>query len=171
MLVVDDNQYMRKVVRNMLVNIGVKTVYEAADGIAGLEAIRMFDARSRHPRLGNAAAQRRRVGAHRALARRVPGAGRSDHHAERHGDRWRVVEAARIGVNEYLLKPVSAKALLDRIVAIIAGRAPIVQLGDYYGPEPRKLVVMNRCRRRRSAARRRGCELNGTGAPALKLAG
>jgi len=41
-LVVDDNQYMRKVVRNILVNIGVKNIHEAGDGIAGLEAIRMF---------------------------------------------------------------------------------------------------------------------------------
>ena len=41
-----------------------------------------------------------------------------------HGDRWRVVEAARIGAHEYLLKPVSTKALLDRIVAIIGQAAP-----------------------------------------------
>ena len=34
-LVVDDNQYMRKVVRNLLINIGVRKVYEASDGIAG----------------------------------------------------------------------------------------------------------------------------------------
>src|SRR5262249_40069738 len=41
-LVVDDNQFMRKVVRNLLVNVGVRTVYEAADGVSGLEAIRTF---------------------------------------------------------------------------------------------------------------------------------
>ena len=40
-LVVDDNQYMRKVVRTLLVNIGVRRVYEASDGIAGLDAIRI----------------------------------------------------------------------------------------------------------------------------------
>ena len=34
-----------------------------------------------------------------------------------HGERWRVVEAVRIGVNEYLRKPVSAQALLDRLTA------------------------------------------------------
>ena len=34
-LVVDDNQYMRKLVRNLLLNIGVRKVYEAGDGIAG----------------------------------------------------------------------------------------------------------------------------------------
>ena len=33
-LVVDDNQYMRKMVRNLLVNCGIKEIYEAADGIA-----------------------------------------------------------------------------------------------------------------------------------------
>jgi two-component system, chemotaxis family, chemotaxis protein CheY len=41
-LIVDDNQYMRKVVRNLLVNPGVKNVHDAADGIAGLEAIRTY---------------------------------------------------------------------------------------------------------------------------------
>jgi len=28
-----------------------------------------------------------------------------------HGERWRVLEAMRLGVNEYLIKPVSAKAI------------------------------------------------------------
>jgi two-component system, chemotaxis family, chemotaxis protein CheY len=38
-LVIDDNPYMRKVVRNLLTSIGVKNVHEAVDGAAGLEAI------------------------------------------------------------------------------------------------------------------------------------
>src|SRR5215204_2547445 len=72
-LVIDDNQYMRKVIRNLLTSIGVKNVHEAVDGVAGLEAIRA-GAEPRHSRLGDAAAHRRRAGADRALARRVPGA-------------------------------------------------------------------------------------------------
>ena len=36
-VVVDDNQYMRKMVRNLLVNCGIKEIYEAADGIAALD--------------------------------------------------------------------------------------------------------------------------------------
>jgi len=39
-LVVDDEQYMRKVVRTMLLAIGVRTIYEAENGGAGLDAIR-----------------------------------------------------------------------------------------------------------------------------------
>jgi two-component system chemotaxis response regulator CheY len=57
-----------------------------------------------------------------------------------HGERWRVVEAVKLGVNEYLTKPVSAKSLYDRLVAISVLPRPNVQLGDYYGPEPRKLM-------------------------------
>ncbi len=39
-LVVDDEHYMRKVVRTMLMSIGVRTVMEAPDGAAALELIR-----------------------------------------------------------------------------------------------------------------------------------
>ena len=39
-LVVDDEHYMRKVVRTLLMSIGVRTVYEAADGLSGLDLIR-----------------------------------------------------------------------------------------------------------------------------------
>jgi DNA-binding response OmpR family regulator len=55
-----------------------------------------------------------------------------------HGERWRVVEAMRLGVNEFLKKPVSAQALLDRMVSILAKPRAMVQMGDYYGPEPRR---------------------------------
>ena len=55
-LVVDDNQYMRKMIRNLLVNCGIKDIYEADDGIAALDTIRTRRARRRDPRLGNAAA-------------------------------------------------------------------------------------------------------------------
>jgi two-component system chemotaxis response regulator CheY len=39
-LLVDDEPYMRKVVRTMLMSIGVRNIYEANDGPAGLEFIR-----------------------------------------------------------------------------------------------------------------------------------
>ena len=39
-LVVDDNQYMRKMIRNLLVNCGVKDIYEAGDGTTALDTIR-----------------------------------------------------------------------------------------------------------------------------------
>jgi two-component system, chemotaxis family, chemotaxis protein CheY len=140
-LVVDDNQYMRKVIRNLLVNVGVKNVFEAADGIAGLDAIRtvapdivVLDWEM--PLLN---------GAELVRIVRSPGVFPIPDvpiiMLSGHGERWRVIEAVRLGVNEYLVKPVSAQALLDRIMSILAKPRPIVQMGDYYGPEPRRLFT------------------------------
>ena len=138
-LIVDDNQYMRKVIRNILVNIGVKNIHEAADGIAGLEAIRMFAPDLvildwEMPLLN---------GAELVRIVRSPGVFPVPDvpiiMLTGHVERWRVIEASRLGVNEFLKKPVSGKALLDRIVAILAQPRAMVRLGDYYGPEPRKL--------------------------------
>jgi DNA-binding response OmpR family regulator len=136
-LVVDDNPYMRELVRNLLVNIGIRNIYEAGDGIAGLEAIRSVEPGLvildwEMPLLN---------GPELVRIVRSPGVFPTPDlpiiMLSAHGERWRVVEAARLGVNEYLVKPVSAKALLDRIVSILIKPRPAVQLGDYYGPEPR----------------------------------
>jgi DNA-binding response OmpR family regulator len=55
-----------------------------------------------------------------------------------HSERSRVLEAMQLGVNEYLIKPVSSTALLARIVSILAKPRRMTKQGDYYGPEPRK---------------------------------
>jgi CheY-like chemotaxis protein len=140
-LVVDDNQYMRKMIRTLLVNCGVKDIYEAADGIAALDAIRTIAPDVvildwEMPLLS---------GAELVRIVRSPGVfPMSDIPIimlSGHGERWRIVEAARLGVNEFLIKPVSAKSIYDRLVSIFTQPRPIVQLGDYYGPEPRKHVA------------------------------
>jgi two-component system, chemotaxis family, chemotaxis protein CheY len=139
-LVVDDNQYMRKMVRNLLVNCGVKDIYEAGDGITALDTIRTVGPDVvvldwEMPLLS---------GAELVRIVRSPGVFPMPDvpiiMLSGHGERWRVVEAVRLGVNEYLIKPVSAKTLYDRLVSITLQPRPTVQLGDYYGPEPRKLA-------------------------------
>ena len=37
-LVIDDNPFMRNIVRSLLTNIGVRKIFEAGDGIAGLNS-------------------------------------------------------------------------------------------------------------------------------------
>jgi two-component system, chemotaxis family, chemotaxis protein CheY len=137
-LVIDDSQFMRKIVRTLLLNVGVKEVYEAGDGIAGLEAIRTIGPDIvildwELPLLN---------GAELIRIVRSPGVFPMPDLPiivlSSHGERWRVIEAARIGVNEYLVKPVSSQSLLNRMVSILAKPRPIVRVGDYYGPEPRR---------------------------------
>jgi DNA-binding response OmpR family regulator len=139
-LLVDDNPYMRKIVRNLLINVGVKDVHEASDGIAGLDAIRTLGPDVvildwELPLLD---------GSELVRIVRSPGAFPMPDipiiMLSSHGERWRVIEAARIGVNEYLVKPVSAQSLFERLVSIMARPRPTVQVGDYYGPQPRRLV-------------------------------
>jgi len=140
-LVVDDNQYMRKMVRNLLVNCGIKDIYEAADGLAALDMIRTMAPDVvildwEMPLLN---------GPELVRIVRSPGVFPIPDipiiMLTGHCERWRVVEAVRLGVNEYLTKPVSAKALHDRLISIMTQPRPVVQLGEYYGPEPRKLVT------------------------------
>jgi len=140
-IVVDDNQYMRKMVRNLLVNCGIKEIYEAGDGIAALDMIRTVGPDVvildwEMPLLS---------GPELVRIVRSPGVFPMPDvpiiMLSGHGERWRVVEAVKLGVNEYLIKPVSARAIYDRLVAIFAQPRPTVQLGDYYGPEPRKLAA------------------------------
>lgn len=136
-LIIEDNQYMRKVIRNLLVNLGVKHIQEAADGISGLEAIRLHEPDVvlldwEMPLL---------TGAELLRIVRSPGVFPVPDvpvvMLTGHGERWRVLEASRLGVHEFLMKPVSAKSLLDRLLAILANPRPMVRMGDYYGPEPR----------------------------------
>jgi two-component system chemotaxis response regulator CheY len=140
-LVVDDEQYMRKVVRTMLLAIGVKTVYEADDGNSGLDAIR------RHmpdlvivdwemPVIDGAQFVRMVRSPDEFPYPDVPIIMLSGH-----GDRWRVVEAANLGAHEYLLKPVSTKALHERIAAILTVPRPFIALDGYYGPAPRRMMA------------------------------
>jgi CheY-like chemotaxis protein len=155
-LVIDDNPYMRKVLRNLLINIGVKYVHEAVDGISGLDSIRLLAPDIvlldwEMPLLN---------GAELVRIVRSPGVFPVPDvpiiMLTGHGQRWRIVEAARLGVNEFLRKPVSGKALLERIASILLSPRSMVRLGEYYGPEPRKLFC--------EPIRKDAVEKSGTGA-------
>ncbi|MFZ0844596.1 MAG: response regulator [Pseudolabrys sp.] len=141
MLVVDDNPFMRNMVRSLLGNIGVKKTYEAGDGIAGLEMIREVSPDIvvldwEMPLLN---------GPELVRIVRSPGVFPSPDipiiMLSAHGERWRIVESVKLGVNEFLCKPVSGKALFDRLISILLKPRESVRLGEYYGPAPRSPML------------------------------
>jgi CheY-like chemotaxis protein len=138
-LIVDDEPTMRKVTRSLLQVIGVKNVYDAQDGKSGLEAICtwMPDVVILDWSMPNC------NGPDFVRQVRAPGIFPFPDvpiiMLTAFGERSRVVEAVRLGVNEFLLKPVSSTALHVRLVSILAKPRKIVKKGDYYGPEPRKM--------------------------------
>ena len=140
-VVVDDEQYMRKVVRTMLLSVGVHNVHEAADGPAGLELIRRIAPDVvildwQMPGMDGPAFVRMVRSPATFPFPNVPIILLTGH-----GERSRVVEAVKIGVNEFLLKPVSVKALQDRMISVLTNPREVVKSGDYYGPVPRKLAT------------------------------
>ncbi len=142
-LVVDDEHYMRKVVRALLMSVGIRTVYEAADGPSGLEMIRnnqpdvvILDWQM--PGLDGASFVRMVRSPDTFPFPNVPIIMLTGH-----GERSRVVEAIQVGVNEFLLKPVSSKSLHSRLVSVLTKPRPVVKSGNYYGPVPRNLASMN----------------------------
>ncbi len=56
-----------------------------------------------------------------------------------HAEKSRVMEARDAGVTEFVVKPVTARAVLDRLNAVIFHARPFVRTSEYFGP----------CRRRR----------------------
>jgi two-component system chemotaxis response regulator CheY len=140
-LVVDDEPYMRKVVRALLMSIGVRTIYEAGDGPAGLELIRTASPDVvildwEMPGVDGSAFLRMVRSPETFPYPNVPIIMLTGH-----GERSRVIEAVKVGVNEFLLKPVSSKALQDRLISVLTKPRPVVNTGDYYGPAPRKMMT------------------------------
>lgn len=140
-LVVDDEHFMRKVVRTLLMSMGIGAVFEAADGLDGLEQIRrerpdVVIVDWNMPQLDGPGFVRLVRSPATFAYPEVPLIMLTGH-----GERSRVLEAMQLGVNEYLLKPVSSHSLQERLVAVLINPRPIIQRPGYYGPAPRADVA------------------------------
>jgi two-component system, chemotaxis family, chemotaxis protein CheY len=136
-LIVDDNACMRKIVRDLLSEFGIRQTIEAADGIVALGAIRksvpdlvILDLDM--PFLNGFGLVR--------IVRTPSDFPYSDLPIimlTGYGERSHVLEAERLGVNEFLRKPVSAKALFQRIVSVVMKPRAMAEIDGRYRPEPR----------------------------------
>src|SRR3981189_1413141 len=139
-LVVDDEYYTRKVIRTLLLAMGCTKIHEANDGASGLEAIRVVEPDVvlldwEMPRIDGPEFVRRVRSPGTFPLPSVPIIMLTGH-----GERSRVLEAVRLGVHEFLLKPVSSSSLQARILSVLTKPRTMVKRGDYYGPDPRKLA-------------------------------
>jgi YesN/AraC family two-component response regulator len=136
-LVVDDEHYMRKVVRTLLMSVGVRTIYEAADARSGLELIRTMSPDIvivdwQMPGMNGAGFVRAVRSPETFPYPDIPIIMLTGH-----AERSRVVAAVQSGVHEFLLKPVSSKALAERLHSVLCYPRRLVRQGEFYGPEPR----------------------------------
>jgi two-component system chemotaxis response regulator CheY len=138
-LIVDDEFCMRKLIRTLLLSIAVTKVHDAPDGARGLDALAAVkpDVVILDWQMSDMSGIEfvRRVRSPETFP--LPGVpivmltGR--------GEPWRVVEAMRLGVHEFLLKPVSADALHARLASVVLEPRRMARRADYAGPERRKV--------------------------------
>ena len=139
-LIADSNAYTRKLTRMMLVNLGSKSIYEAADGMAALDAIRTINPDVMildwdMPILDGREVMRIVRSPGMFPKPNLPIIMLTDR-----GLRSRVTMAIRLGVHEFLVKPISPLILQQRLLGIVLNPRPMVRAGKYYIPMPRRRV-------------------------------
>jgi two-component system chemotaxis response regulator CheY len=138
-LVVDDNQHMRTLVSAVLEAFGIKSVFEAPNAEDAWEAMRLNTCDIIFcdwvmPGMNGLEFAEKIRSAPDSPNPFVPIVMLTGHTSIE-----RVNAARDAGVNEFLAKPVSSKAILNRLVAVIEHPRPFVRTKVYFGP----------CRRRR----------------------
>ena len=139
-LFVDDNAHMRRIVRTLLYGFGCREVFEAQDGGDAWETFNQvlpdFLIVDWHiPILDGV-----------ELTKMIR---QADGHSKRHAaiimlschtEKARIESARDAGSHEFLAKPISAKALHQRIQNLVHNPRVFIQTGSYYGPDRRRCL-------------------------------
>lgn len=137
-LILDDNAHMRGLVRAILASFGLRRIEEAADCNEGFGILARGDI--------DIAFVDFKLGGQDGLefCRRV----RLGHDSPNiylplvmitaYSERSRVIDAINAGVDEFLVKPVRAVDVANRVNGVIERRRPFVRSGTYFGPDRRR---------------------------------
>jgi two-component system, chemotaxis family, chemotaxis protein CheY len=60
-----------------------------------------------------------------------------------HSEKNRVLRARDAGITEFLAKPISATALYERILTLVANPRPFIRTKSYFGPDRRRNAGVN----------------------------
>ena len=142
-MLVEDNQHMRSIVTAILKGSGIRNVRESRDGAEALDMLRQFPADialvdfNMHPIDGVEFTR---------MLRNAPDS--SNPYLPivmitGHSERSRVIEARDAGVNEFVVKPLTARALLSRLDSVIMRPRPFIRCKTYFGPDRRRIADKN----------------------------
>ena len=139
-LLVEDNQHMRSIVGAILKGSGIRNVREARDGAEALDMLRQFPADialvdfNMDPVDGVEFTKLLRNAADSTNPYlpiiMITG----------HSERSRVIQARDAGVNEFVVKPLTARALLGRLDSVIMRPRPFIRCRNYFGPDRRRIA-------------------------------
>lgn len=142
-LIADSNPYTRRLTRMMLTNLGIKSTYEAGDGVGALDAIRAVNPDVMIMDWDIPILDGREVMRIVRAPGIYPKANLPVIMLTDVGLQSRVTTAIRLGVHEFLVKPISPKTLQQRLLGLILNPRPMVRAGKFYIPMPRRRVDLN----------------------------
>jgi DNA-binding NarL/FixJ family response regulator len=119
-LVVDHEYHTRKSIRSLLQSMGCRKIHEASEAVSGLEAIHALEPDVVLLDWGITGMEAAQFVRSLRSGTAYPDANVPIIMLAGHPERWRVLEAVRLGVHEFLLKPVSKAALKARMLSALA---------------------------------------------------
>jgi DNA-binding response OmpR family regulator len=137
-LIVEDNPFMRIILKQLLRALGVLEMAEAADGAQAFSVMKIFEPDiilidwEMQPLDGLDFVKLVRVGddSPNQYVPMIMVTG--------HSEQNKVTQARDAGINEMLIKPLSARTLFSRIRAVIERPRPFVETRGYFGPDRRR---------------------------------
>ena len=137
-LIVDDNQNMRELIRAILQALGAVNIFEGRDGEHAISKVRDFNI----DLIITDWVMEPTDGLH--LVKWVRTSPDSPDNflpiimVTGHTEKARITNARDAGINEFMAKPVSAKALYRRVVSVIEHPRQFVRTKNYFGPDRRR---------------------------------
>ena len=140
-LIVEDNQHMRVLLRSLLNSIGIREIHEAGNGVAALDVLKemkcdlVLSDLAMKPMDGLEFTREIRL-SKRSINPFMPIIMITGH-TEKHR-----VEAARdAGVTEFLAKPITPHSLYSRLAEIVERPRAFVRCDSYFGPDRRRKAL------------------------------
>lgn len=137
-LVVDDNAFMRSLIRQLLKALGAREIFEASDGREGYEVARQVNPDIAlvdwvmEPEDGLAFVKNVRS------AEDSPNPLMPIVMVSGYSEESRVLAARDAGANEFVVKPLSATSLFSRIQWVVESPRQFVTTDTYFGPDRRR---------------------------------
>lgn len=137
-LIIDDNVHMRTLIRQILYGLNVKRLTESADGAQALKELRV-----RMPDIVLTDWRMSPIDGIE-LTRFIRQSSDSPNPfvpiimISAYSEKQRVTEARDAGINEFVVKPFSAKLLYTRLWSVIDNPRPFVRTKSYFGPDRRR---------------------------------
>ena len=147
-LVVEDSSFMREILREVLMHFDVRNIREANDGAEALAIMKAWT-----PDIVLADWEMQPFDGIE-LTRSIRGSKNGEEcflpiiMVSAHSEYWRIQQARNSGVNEFLVKPVSPKALFSRIRAVIERPRAFIRAPGFFGPDRRRQDIQTADERR-----------------------